>query len=99
MNGDLQNKFIQLAKQKEELIKQLKEINESIEPLMEEIGEGTLFQCEEGLVFKVSPWKGQFVVPKRFEYVRTKRIDESKGSLSQKEAKEGGFDLWNLKKD
>ncbi len=88
---DLQQKFLQLAKQREEVIKQLKEINEAIEPVMTELGADTYLQCEEGLVFKIKKWGGQFVVPKTLEYVRTKREDEKRGTLSKKEAQEQGF--------
>ena len=88
-----EKKFIQLAKEREAVISRLKEINEMLDPLMEELGEGTYLQCEEGLVFKIQKWKGQFVVPKNLEFVRTKREEEKRGTLSKKEAIEAGFEL------
>jgi len=93
---DLQQKFLQLAKQREEVIKQLKEINEAIEPVMEELGENTVFQGNDNTVYKIRKWAGQFVKPKNLEYIRTRNVDlgdpKSGGVfLSKKEATENGF--------
>ena len=88
-----QKKFIKLAKKKEELVKQIKEVSEELDEVMAEVGEGTYIQCSEGLVFKIQKWKGKFVTPQNLEYVRTKREGESRGTLSKKEAFEKGFKI------
>jgi len=91
--NDLQQKFIELSLQKEELISKLKEINSALDPLMLELGEGAMFQSQEGLVYKIQKPKGQFVSFKNIEYVRTKRGDEKKGTLAKSAAKDAGFEV------
>jgi len=89
----LKARFIELANKREEIISQLKEINLNLEPVLLGLGEGLMLQSSEGLVYKIQKPKGQYVVYKEFEYVRTKRADEKKGSLSKKEAQDNGFVL------
>ena len=91
-------KFIQLAKQREEVISKLKELNEALEPVMEELGNGAIFQGSCGTVYKVREWAGQFVKPKNLEYIRTRNVelgDPKAGGvfLSKKEATENGFSI------
>lgn len=93
---DQEQKFIQLAQQRDNLLKQLKEVSESLEPLMQELGEGKMVQAENGTVYKVQKWIGQFVTPKTLEYKRTRNTEagdpKTGGSfLSKKEATENGF--------
>ena len=90
---EAQQKFLELANKKEELITQLKEINPLLEELMLEIGIGRYFQSNEDLVYKIQEPKGSYVSFTKIEYIRTKRGDEKKGSLSKKEAEEHGFKL------
>lgn len=54
-------------------------------------GTGHYFQSASGEVFKIVEETGKYVSFERFGYVRTKKPDESRGSLSMKEAVEAGF--------
>lgn len=97
-NTSTKEVFVELASKKETLVKELKALNEELEKIMLSLGEGTMFQSKEGLVYKIEVPTGTFVSYKKIDYVRTKREDESKGSLSAKEAEEAGFVLNKTKK-
>ena len=91
MSQELQNKFVEVANAIESLKEQMKDKNEELEQLMTELGVGTMFQSAEGLVYKIEVPKGTFVSYRGISYARTKRAEESKGSLSKKEAQTAGF--------
>ena len=90
---DLQAKFVEVANRMEEIKEQYKKTCEELGQVMADLGERTMFQSEEGLVYKIQKPKGQFVIFKDLEYVRTKRLEETRGTLSKKEAQESGYDL------
>jgi len=87
-------KLLFLAKQKEALVEQLKELNKELEVVLLEVGVDKYIQDPETLlVYKVVKPKGTFVSFKEVDYVRTKKESEERGDLSVKEAKAAGFVL------
>ena len=89
-----QEKFLELAKQMEELKAKMKEISPQLVEVMKEMGEGTSFQDPtDNVVYKITIPTGTYVEFKPIAYVRTKRADEKRGTLSKKEAQELGYDL------
>lgn len=94
MLTDAQQKFLELVYYKEELVKKLKELNPKLEAVLLELGEGHMFQDpNNNLVFRVSRPIGKFINFDLISYERTKKPEETKGSLSKKEAEENGFIL------
>ena len=94
MNTDLQNKFIELASQYENIKKEMKEKKEQLQGLMREIGVGSMFQDPNSkLVYKIVVPSGTFITFDTIGYDRTKKEEERQGSLSKKEAEEAGFIL------
>lgn len=94
----LQNKLVELAEKREALKKQMDAVYEELDSTLKALGEGAMFQAESGIVFSIKKVSGQYVTYRELEYQRTKKKDEAKGSLSQKEAKDAGFDLSYLDK-
>jgi hypothetical protein len=93
-DAEPKQKVIFLAKQKEQILEQLKAVNEQLEAALNETGVGTMMQDPETLlVYKVVKPKGTFISYKEIDYVRTKKEDEDRGDLSVKEAKAAGFVL------
>jgi hypothetical protein len=89
-----QQKFIELSRQSEDLKKQLKEVQSTLEVMLLEMGAGTHFQDRsDGTVFEVIVPDGTFVSFKKIDYVRTKREGEARGSLAATRAKELGYKL------
>lgn len=92
-----QSKLVELLTQKEAIVKQLKELEEVIDPLLKEVGEDSVFQADNGQVYKIRKATGRFIPYKDLEVVRTRGLegDPTKGGtfLSKKEAKEAGFIL------
>jgi hypothetical protein len=89
-----QQKFIELSKQSEDLKKQLKEVQSTMESILLEMGTGTHFQDRsDGTVFEVIVPDGTFVSFKKIDYVRTKREGEARGGLAATRAKELGYKL------
>ena len=87
-------KLLFLAKQKEAVVEQLKELNKELEVVLLEVGVDKYIQDPETLlVYKVVKPKGTFVSFKEVDYVRTKKESEERGDLSVKEAKAAGFVL------
>lgn len=79
----------------ESMLKDAKEIyaalDNAVEKLIKLKGVNFMFQLPDGPVVKLQEAKGRYVEFKKYEFVRTKRADESKGTLSVKEAQEMGF--------
>lgn len=92
MLTDEQKKFIDVSKKVESLKNELKDLNVEVENLLTIIGVGKAFQDpEDGTVFEVVTPKGTFVSFKTVDYERTKRVGETRGTLSMARAKELGF--------
>lgn len=90
---DLQKRFVELERKKEEVKKYFDELQAATEALVKEQGLNTYFQDEAGIVYKLVEPEGRFVKFDRYGYERTKRPGEARGSLSVKEAEEVGFKI------
>ena len=91
-----QQKFIKLAKKKEEIYEALDKLNTALEELMTGMGEGAMFQDpEDKTVYKIVKPTGRFVSFSQIDYRRTNRLGENRGgvALAKKEATEAGFEL------
>jgi hypothetical protein len=88
---EAQRKFVQLEKQKEEVKKYFENLKNAIDEVAKEIGINGYFQDNEGTVYKVVEPEGKFVTFEKISYVRTRRMDETRGDLSLKEAEAAGF--------
>jgi len=92
--NDLQIRFLALAKKKEDLAKQLKQVNLELDDVMRQIPLGEMFQdYADMVVYQVIAPAGTFISFKNVDYIRTRREGETKGSLSMKEAQAAGFVL------
>lgn len=90
----LQQNFIMLAKKREELVKQLKQLNQELASIMRDLPLGEMFQDPaDGVVYQIVVPAGTFVEYKSVDYIRTRREGETKGTLSMKEAQAAGFVL------
>lgn len=87
--------FIRLAKQAEELQEKLNEVRNQLNTVMVELKEGTYIQDPETLaVYKIVKPLGRFVHYVDLDYKRTALAGEKGGTvLSKKEAQEAGFVL------
>jgi hypothetical protein len=88
------DKFLSLARRKEEIKEELKSLDEELDQVMTELGAETVFQDEAtGLVYKLVVPTYTSVKMKHIDYVRTidKSRDEKRGTLSKKEAEGYGF--------
>ena len=85
-----QKRFIELEKQRKQF---LDGFDAALQAVAEESGIGSYFQDEEGTVYKVVAPAGRWVQFDTVSYVRTRRGEEKQGTLSQKEAKERGFEV------
>ncbi len=90
---ETQKKFVELERKKEEIKKYFDELSEATKALAGEIGIGSYFQDDQGIVYKVVVPEGKFVYFEPISYVRTKRPHEKRGDLSMKEAEAAGFTL------
>lgn len=88
-------RFLQLAKEREELKEKMKANKEEMEPLLQELGIDTFVQdSESGLVYKVCIPKGSFITYDHIGYMRNRRKGESGGHfLSKGECQDAGFDV------
>jgi len=85
--------FVKLDKKKTECKKIFEKYKESIQSLVDEMGVGGNFQDDDGTVYLIDECEGKFVYFDNFEVKRTRREDETRGSLSIKKAKELGYEL------
>lgn len=88
---ELVRKFIELDKKKAEVKLFYEEFDATVKEMVETYGLDAHFQDEEGTVYLIGTceWKAIKMTP--FEIKRTKREDESKGSLSMVKARELGY--------
>jgi hypothetical protein len=92
--NELQQKFVALAKLREGLAIQMKRVNQDIYNTMVQLPLGEMFQDPaDKVVYQVVVPAGTFVEYKTIDYIRTKRENEQKGTLSMKEAEAAGFVL------
>ena len=91
---DAQQKFLEISKRYETLKEEMKALKPTLQELMLEIGEGTHFQDpDDGTVFQIVVPTGTFISFDPISDERTKRVGETKGSLSMKKAEEFGYTL------
>lgn len=96
--NELQQKFVALAKKREDLVRQLKQANQDLYNVINELPLGEMFQDpSDGVVYQIVVPAGTYVEYKSLDYVRTRREGEQKGSLSMKEAEAAGFILGGKK--
>jgi hypothetical protein len=89
---DLQKKLVELDKKKEDIKKYYEELQETLTRLKHEFGTNIpYFMDGDGTVYGVAEAEGRYVRFDKYEYVRTKRPGEEKGTLSIKKAQELGF--------
>ena len=90
---DVQKRFVELEKKKAEVKKYFEELDTATKDLAAEIGVNGFFQDNEGTVYKVVVPEGTFVKYNKIGYERTRRLalNETKGDLSLKQAREAGF--------
>jgi len=94
-----QQRFIELAKQKEAIVEELIKTSEALEAVMRELGLNKFVQdSATQLVYKVIVPSGRYVMFPTIDYVRTKTLEEDRGDLSFTAAEEAGFNVDALKK-
>lgn len=87
---DAQKRFVEIEKQRKQL---LDNFDAALQAVAEEVKPGNYFQDDEKVVYKIVIPPGRWVKFDAVSYVRTKRGDETKGTLSVKEATEAGFEI------
>jgi hypothetical protein len=88
---EAQVRFVQLERKKDEIKKYYQDLAEATEALVKESGVGSYFMDDQGIVYGIIAPEGKFVPYEKYGYVRTKRPNEARGTLSIKEAQERGF--------
>lgn len=88
---DAQKRFIELEKKKEEVKKYFDELQAACEAVAKEIGLNTMFQDNEGTVYRMVIPEGRYVNFDRIGYERTRRTGEKSGTISLKDARDAGF--------
>ena len=89
--NDLQKKFVELDRKKDEVKQFFDEYGEVIAELAKQEGIGAMFQDEQGVVYQIEIPEGRFVHYEKFGVKRTRREGERAGSLSLTKAREAGF--------
>lgn len=85
--------FVVLERKKAEIKKYFEDLAVATEALVKEIGVGSYFQDEQGIVYKTTIPDGKFVHFEKYGVDRTKRTDETRGTLSAKEAQAAGYNV------
>ncbi len=93
--SEAQRLFIELDKEKSDVVKFFDRYQEIVKALENEMTVGDHFQDDEGTVYQLSTREGKFV---HFEPVvvnRTRRLldEETKGTLSLTKARELGYEV------
>jgi len=95
-----QKRFVELDRRKDEIKKFFEEYNEAVAAVVQEFSNeaemesaGNFFQDDQGVVYKTDIPEGRFVYFDKYAILRTRRENETKGSLSMKEAAEAGFTI------
>jgi hypothetical protein len=85
---EAQKKLIELDAKKPEIKAWYEDLDAALAAVAEESGVDSYFQAPDATVFKLQKAEGRYVTFSPFEYVRTKREGEARGTLSIKEADE-----------
>lgn len=97
MLTEAQRQLVELTKKYEVLKVEYTAMSDAIaiasQNVATEIGVDTMFQDDDGTVFRVVEPKGTFVAFKKYAYQRTRRMPGEKATISSKEAQEAGFVL------
>jgi hypothetical protein len=89
--SDAQRRLVELDLAKAQVDAYYEQLEQSIKDVQAEIGTDGYFQADDGTVFKIVKPAGTFISYKDLNYVRTKRPEEKRGSLSAKEAQDAGY--------
>ena len=93
MLSEVQKKFVELEKQKQDHRLFFEELEAAAQAVADEIGVDGMFQDEDNTVYQIVIPEGRFVHYPRIGYTRTRRTDEKRGDLSLKKARENGFEV------
>jgi hypothetical protein len=91
---DAQRRLVALDLRKKEITAYYEELDQVLPLVVAEVGINGYFQAPDGTVYKLLKAEGKFVTFKDFDFHRTKREGESRGTLSKDEAekaKANGF--------
>ena len=89
-----QQRLVELNRKKDNEIKKFyEEYEEALVAVIAEGGIGSHFQDDEGIVYQLVIPEGRFVKFDKFALNHTRRSTEEKGTLSEKAAKEMGFEV------
>ena len=89
MLSENQKHLIELDKKKKEIKEYYEDLQETLEKVVEEIGiEGHFQDMTDGTIFQIVEPAGKFITFNKFDYLRTKREGEDRGTLSMKKARE-----------
>ena len=83
-----QRRSVELDLKKPEIKAYYEELEQVIAAVAAEVGINGYFRAPDGTVYKLVRPSGTFVSFKAFDFERTKREGETRGSLSMKEAKD-----------
>jgi len=89
----VQQNFVKLDKKKIEYKEFLEEYKQAIQALVDEMKIGGSFQDDDGTVYLIDECSGKFVYFDKYEVKRTRRKNETRGSLSIKKAEELGYQI------
>ncbi len=91
---DSQKRFFELTEHYEHLKDEMKKVRQELDLTMDILGVGTYHQDPvTGCVYKIVIPDGTYVEFRQIGYDRTAKANESRGTLSKKEAEENGFVL------
>ena len=85
-----QTRFVEIEKRRKLF---LEEFDAALLAVADEVGVEGYFQDTDGTVYKITCPTGRWVKIDAVSYVRTRRGEEKSGTLSQKEAKDAGFEV------
>jgi len=95
----VEQEFLQLARKKETLARELKQADRELAEIMRRLPLGWMFQDpEDGTVYQIIAPSGTFVDFRNIDYTRTRKEGESRGTLSVKAAQEAGFKVKEVEK-
>lgn len=87
---EAQRRFVALERERKRF---QEDFEEAFQAVTQEVGPGGYFQDDQKIVYKITVPEGRWVKYEAVSYVRTKRGDEERGTLSAKEAREAGFEV------
>lgn len=97
MMSNSTKKLIELSKQYEAIKEKRQAILDELEivykQVVEEVGLGTMFQDDDGTVFRVVKPSGVYIPYHEYKYERTRRHAGEKPGITLKDARENGYDV------